>query len=180
MGIIKTRRDATITIGALSGGAFNEATAALKPGAYSLEIDLEAGDFTWNAPGPTIVDFLDRDEFTDPPQVRKGTDQPCTVSFSKHMDKLTDSVAATLLDIINQTGYVGANWPSTMGSAPGCAEVFTVDILYRVEATDHCETADMALLFKYVTVVGGGSEGTPNSITFNGVGHTAYPIPIEI
>jgi len=180
MGIIKTKRDGTITIGALSGGAFNEATGAANAGAYTLEIDLEPGDFTWSAPGPTIVDFLDRDEFTDLPQVRKGTDQPVTCSFSKHMDKLTDSAAATLLDIIHQTGYVGANWPSTMGSAPGCAEVFTADILYRVEATGHCEGADMALLFKYVTMTGGGADGTPNSITFSGVSHMAYPIPIEI
>jgi len=179
--MFKTKRDGTLTIAALAGGAFNTTTGALLAGAKSLDIDLEPGDFNYSVPGPTVIRGLDRGEFTSPPQKRYGDDQPITLGFTKLLEELTDAAASTLLDIINQEGYVAANWQSTLAAVAGCAEVFTVDIRWKVEGTDHCDANDYALIFRWVHVTGGGAnEGDQNTITFAGESDMSYPIAVTM
>jgi len=173
--VVKTKRDGILTFGALSGGAFDPGTGALKAGAKSLDVAFEAGDFNLSIPGPAVSLFLDRGQITSPPQVRYGDDQPMTWSFTAHLRDLSDKTYATLEEILMQSGYVGANWESTLGAAAGCAEVFAVGLRWKILGTTHCDASDHIILLQYNVVTGSLAEGDPNTISLSGTDYEVFP-----
>lgn len=173
--VVKTKRDGELTFGALSGGAFNLATGALLAGAKSLTVAYEAGDFNLSIPGPAVSSFLDRGQFTSPPSVRYGDDQPMTWSFTAHLRDLSDAAYATLEEILLQSGYVGANWESTLGAAAGCAEVFAIGLRWKILGTTHCDASDHMIILQYNTITGSLAEGDPNTISLSGTDYEVYP-----
>jgi len=176
--VVKTKRDGILTLGALSGGAFDLTTGALKAGAKSLDVAYEGGDFNLSIPGPAVNNFLDRGQFSDPPSVRYGDDQPLTWSFTAYLRDLSDAAYATLEEILMQSGYVGANWESTIGDAAGCAEVFAIGLRWKMLGTVHCDATDHIIILQYNSVTGSLAEGDPNTISLSGTDFEVYPTVI--
>ncbi len=153
--IVKTKRDGSIKFA--DNGAANELTVAF-----------EAGDLSIDIPQETIVNSLDRGRFGSTPSLRYGDDQPITGSFTAQLRDLSDAAYATLEEILMQSGDVGTNWVSTMGAT---GEVFTLDITWTIEGTNHGDSADHAITLPFSVVRGGFSEGDPNTIN---VSFTSY------
>ena len=178
---IKVKRDGTLTIASLGGGAFNLATGALLAGADSLVVAYEAGDLSIEIPGPSVSHFLDRGRIVSPPSVRYGDDAPVTGSFSAHLRDLSDAAYATLEEILMRSGFVSTSWESSRASAAGAgdAEVFAVDLKWDVEGTAHGDATDHIIILPYCVLTGGFSEGDPNSIKVSFTAHVLYPAVIS-
>jgi hypothetical protein len=157
--IVKTKRDGTIKF--LDNGGSNTYT-----------VEYEAGDLSLTIPGSTVVNPLDRGQFGATPSLRYGDDQPITGSFTAYLRDLTDGSAATLEDIISQSGFVGSTWVSTLGTN---AEVFTVTIEWKIEGTDHGDAADHTLTLNHCVVTGGFSEGDPDTISISFTSYDLFP-----
>jgi hypothetical protein len=179
--IIHSRLDGEITLGSqctAGGGAFS-ASAGINSGADSYTVAFEAGDLSITLPGrtATVSNYLDRGKFTTPPSIRYGADeQAITFSFSAYFRDLTDSAAPALLDIINNEGYAGSNWISTLSTsiASDDAEVFAVDLRWVI--TNQGNAADVSkLVLPYCTLSCTIAEGDPNNITINGTSWAVEP-----
>lgn len=160
--VVKTKRDGAISLA--DNGGFS--------GSNVLTISREPGDFSATVAGRTRNNFLDRGVLVG--STRYGDDQPATGSFSTYFRDATDAAEATFFDILNQSGYVGANWVSTLGVN---AEVFALDLRLLIEGSDHGDGADHSLTFEDVSFDYGFAEGDPNTNTANWQSHTAvYPV----
>jgi hypothetical protein len=156
--VVKTKRDGLISICDDSGFA----------GSNTLDLAFEPGDFSMNAPQENRLNFLDRGRLVS--SVRYGDDQALTGSFSVYFRDTTDAAAATLMDILNQSGYVStAPWVGTLGAN---AEVFTCDLRLTIEGTDHGDAADHTITITDVSFDYTMAEGDPNVITVNWQSHT--------
>ncbi len=155
--VVKTRRDGLISIADNSGFG----------GGQTLDISAEPGDFQMNAPQESRVDFLDRGRLVT--SVRHDEDQGLNGTFSSYWRDATDAAASTLFDILNQTGWVLANWVSTLGAN---GEVFTVDLRLTIEGSDHGDGADHTITVTDCSLDYGFAEGVPNTTSVNWKSHT--------
>lgn len=128
----------------------------------------EAGDLSISVPGPTVISPLDRGQFGDPPSLRYSDDAAITGTFGAWLRDLTDDGYSTLAEILLQTGDVGNNWVSTLGSD---AEVFTVTLEWTIADPD----GDHVLTLPYCVVTGSFSEGDPNQVSISFTSYANYP-----
>jgi hypothetical protein len=159
--IVKTKRDGTLT--------FDDGTT---PTPLTYEVAFEAGDLSLTIPGRTVNLFLDRGVMNDPPQIRYGDDQPITGTFTAQLRDTSDAAVATLLDILNQTGYVGSTWVSRTGAN---AEVFTVRLTWVIEGTDLGDANDHSIELDHCYVTGSVADGDPGTVTINFTSYVVYP-----
>ncbi len=158
--IVRVKRDGTITI--------NDGTAGT---AETYTVAYEAGDLAITIPGPTVESFLDRGEFGTTPSLRYGNDQPCTFTFTGYLRSTTESDVATLVDLIAQTGYVGSDWVSTLGTN---AAVFAIQMVFTIEGSDHGGT-DRTITFDDCVLTGSITEGDPTVVSISGTCYDLYP-----
>ena len=176
--IIHTKLDGQLTLGSqctAGGGAFS-AAAGINSGADTYTVAYQAGDLSLSIPQASVSNYLDRGKFTSPPSIRYGDDQAITFSFSAYFRDLTDSGAPALIDIINNEGYAGSNWVSTLSTsiASDDAEVFTIDLRWIV--TNQGSASDVhKLVLPYCTVNLAIAEGDPNTVTINGTCWASEP-----
>ena len=157
--IIKTKRDGSLLI--RDNGAANTLTVAF-----------EAGDFSLTIPGPSVINSLDRGEFGTTPSLRYGDDAPMTFSFTANLRDLSDATFATLESIILQSGFVGSTWVSTLGAN---GEVFTLDLVWTIEGTDHGDAADHTITLTHCVLTGTLAEGDPDTISISGTSYDLFP-----
>jgi hypothetical protein len=140
-------------------------------GTVSFTLDKEVGDFAFEVPIVEPQLFLDRNEITATPDVRKGADQPMTGSFSAHFrDPGSPSAAyATLLDIcVRVVGdYAATSMTSTLSAT---SDLPTYSIAYTVIGTTFSES-DKTLTFPFAFLTASFAEGDPNTIN---VSWTSY------
>ena len=157
--IIKTKRDGTIKF--LDNAGANTYTVAY-----------EAGDLNISIPGPSVISPLDRGSLGSPPSLRYSDDAPITGSFTAMLRDLGDAAYTTLSEIITQTGHVATTWVSTMGAN---GEVFTLDLEWTIEGTNHGDASDHVLTLPYCVVTGSLSEGDPDQISISFTSYSVYP-----
>lgn len=175
--IVKTLIDGTIQFAALGGGAYNTTTGAVIGAARTYTVSYEAGDLSIELPSREVSNFRDRNRITSPPSLRYGADREGSISFSCYFRDMTDAAVETISDLLatlsgNPSGFVGANWESTLASAAGAgdAEVFSVGVKLTItNAGDGTDTHGLA--FNYIVGTGTLSEGDPTSFSFQGVIH---------
>lgn len=176
--IIHTKLDGELTLGSqcTAGGGSFSASAGINTGADSYIVQFEAGDLSLTIPQATISHYLDRGKFRSPPSLRYGDDQAITFSFSAYFRDLTNDSSPALVDIINNEGYAGSNWVSTLSTsiASDDAEVFTIDLRWIV--TNQGDATDVhKLVLPFCTVNCAIAEGDPNTVTINGTSWAAEP-----
>ena len=159
--VVKTKRDGTLKFE--DNGASN-----------ALTISYEAGDFQLSI-GANVVANLDRGKFGATPSLRLSDDQAMTATFTAYLRDFSDATYATLEEIILQSGDVGSNWVSTLGSD---AEVFTLDLTWTVEGTDHGDASDHVLTIPFCHVTGSLSEGDPNQVSISITSYATLPSTI--
>jgi len=153
--IVKTKRDGTIK--------FKD-----NAGVNVYTVAYEAGDLSVSIPGPTVISPLDRGEFGDPPSLRYSDDAAITGSFTAYLRDLTDDGYSTLEEIILQSGDVGNNWVSTLGSD---AEVFALTLEWTIADPD----GDHVMTLPYCVVTGSLSEGDPNQVSISFTSYANFP-----
>lgn len=162
--IIRTKRDGQILI--VDSGAAHTYTVAYEPGNFSFDV-----------PDRTILNFLDRGEMPTTPSIRLGDDQPMTLAFSAYLRDIADINAtgtyATLLDValIFSSGYVDDNWTSTIGTS---SDVTTWTVTWTVDGSAFGEI-DRTLTFSYVVLRAKGSEGDGNMVDIAGTSYKRLP-----
>lgn len=161
--VVKTKRDGTLVL---------KDNAA----ANTLTVAYEAGDLSISIPGPAVISPLDRGQLGDPPSLRYSDDQPITGTFTAYLRDLTDDGYATLEEVILQSGDVGDNWTSTMGSN---GEVFTLDLEWTIEGTNHGDLTDHVLTLPYCVITGSLSEGDPDQISISFTSYSVYPSSVS-
>ena len=157
--IVKTKRDGTIK--------FKD-----NAGVNVYTVAYEAGDLSVSIPGPTVISPLDRGEFGDPPSLRYSDDAAITGSFTAYLRDLTDDGYSTLEEIILQSGDVGNNWVSTLGSD---AEVFALTLEWTIADPD----GDHVMTLPYCVVTGSLSEGDPNQVSISFTSYANYPSSVS-
>ena len=153
--IVKTKRDGTLQ--------FSDDSAA-----HTLTVEYEAGDLSISIPGPAVISPLDRGQFGDPPSLRYSDDQAITGTFTAYLRDLGSASYATLEEIVTQTGDVGDNWGTTMGSG---AEVFTLDLKWTIADS----AGNQELTLPYCVVTGSFSEGDPNQVSISFTSYSNFP-----
>jgi hypothetical protein len=157
--IVKTKRDGVLVL--KDNAAVNTYTVAF-----------EAGDLNLSIPGPSVISPLDRGSLGSPPSLRYSDDAPITGSFTAYLRDLGDAAFATLSEIITQTGHVASTWVSTMGAT---GEVFTLDLEWTIEGTNHGDASDHVLTLPFCVVTGSLSEGDPDQISISFTSYSVYP-----
>lgn len=161
--VIRNKRDGQILLADL--GAVHTYTVAYEP-----------GDLAFTIPGESVSNYLDRGIIGAIPSIRLVDEQACSLSFSAYMRGLGDPAAAyaTLLDIATRaaSGYVLANWLSTMGTN---SDVFTVTVTVTFDGSPFGE-ADQSYSFPFCTVRANGKEGDPNTVDVSVNSYAAKPI----
>jgi len=158
--IVKTKRDGTLT--------FSDLAAA-----NSYTVSYEAGDLSFEVPGATVNNFLDRGRFpAGNPSIRYGDDQPMTGTFTAYMRDMGDLVDVTLMEIITQSGAVAGTWTSTMGAN---GEVFALTMTWTVAGVIHGDASDHVAVFDHCYVTGSISEGDPNMLNLSFTSYSNYP-----
>ena len=159
--IVKTKRDGTITF--LDNGGVNSYTVAY-----------EAGDFSFDIPGPAVGNFLDRGRFpAGNPSIRLTDDAPMTGSFTAYLRDVSDATDVTLMEILAQSGAVSTTWVSTMGAT---GEVFTLSLRFTISGLVHGDPSDHILEFPHAVIRGSVSEGDPDTITVNWTSYKSFPV----
>ncbi|MAH45426.1 hypothetical protein CMI37_06330 [Candidatus Pacearchaeota archaeon] len=176
--IIHTKLDGELTLGSqcTAGGGSFSASAGINSGADTYTVSFEAGDLSLTIPQQNVSNYLDRGKIGSTPSLRYGDDQPITFSFSAYFRDLTDAAAPALVDIINNEGYAGSNWVSTLSTsiASDDAEVFCIDLRWVV--TNQGNAADVhKLVLPFCTVNCAIAEGDPNTVTINGTSWSLAP-----
>lgn len=156
--VVKTRRDAKITLKDGTG-----------PTAVSLEIEYEEGALSLDGIGKAIsAQTVIRDRGVVR-VVRKGDEEPsATGSFTAFFRQFTDaSEAGSLLDFVNKTGVYSTNI-STGTSGTPYVEEYCIDLVYEVEGTDLGDDADHSVtLSKCVCQVSFAEADAGSSFTIN-------------
>ena len=163
--IVRTLRDTKIT--------FND------NGILTFDITLERGTLTYTVGPPTVEEFLDRGQHTVPPSLRYGDDGIVSGSVSGYLADMTDPAVETLNDLLHQSGYLGANWVSTLGAN---SEVFTVEMVVTIEGTAHGVPAgvDAIATFAYCEIRGGLTEGLPTELSLDFQDFENFPTIADI
>lgn len=160
--IVKTKRDGSLQISDL--GAAN-----------TLTVNWEAGDFSLSIPGPTVIAPLDRGQFGGTPNLRYSDDAAMTGTWTAYLRDISDDGYSTLEELVLQSGDVGNNWTSTLGAN---AEVFTVDLTWTIEGTDHGDASDHVLVLPHCVISGSFSEGDPDQVSISFTSYANYPSSI--
>lgn len=145
--VVRTKRDGVWVI---TDGS-NTYTIAYEPGDASIDIPLE-----------TINNFLDRGAMPSTPSIRKGDDQPMSITLSAYLRDVVSAAHTTLADlgVIFAGGYVTSNWTSTIGTS---SDVTTWTATWTVEGSDF-GGSDITLTFQFCVMRVGMSEGDPDTV----------------
>lgn len=142
-------------------------------GTNSLVIALEDGNVGIGVPLDELVAATHRGVFRDPPDVRKGQEQPCTISFEAKalIDTFNDAAAGKLGDVLWQTGFVSSDWDSTV-EATSDAILWTVqfDLVTGIPGV-----TDKRIELPYCSLRGDFSEGDMSSFSATGTSYKAKP-----
>ena len=162
--VVRVKRDGIITRSSLGA-------------AYTYVVAYEPGDLSMNVAGHTVNLFLDRGEIGTVPSIRKGDDQPMTLSWSCYLRDVADMNATktytTPLDLTWRftSGYAATNWSSTLGSS---SDVVTETIAWTVDGSFAGE-ADKTLTFPYCYVTANLAEGDPDHVTQSATSYALNP-----
>lgn len=140
-------------------------------GANTYEIAYEEGVLSLAVPGPSISNYLDRGEFTNPPSLRKNQDQPMTGSFTFRFRDGADASYVTGPELITNSGAF-ATWASTLGAN---AEVKTVTLRWTVNGTTHGDPSNHVMDMPYSHLTGAFTDGDPITGTVNFTSYSNYP-----
>ena len=157
--IIKNLRDGTLTI-------------LDNAGANTLTVAYEAGDFSFDIPGPGVSEYLDRGVHASPPSVRFNNDGVITGSFTANLRHLNSTTFISLEQILLNSGYFASTWVGTLGST---GEVKLLTIRWTCEGTTHGDSADHELELLYSRLSGSIKEGDPNVVTVNYTSFQNFP-----
>ena len=166
-GIVKTKRDGTISIG--ESGAFDASDGSDVAMKSILTIDCEVGDWSISVNGAAVNAFLDRGAFGSSPKLRAGDDQAITGSFSLHFRDVGGASDAEVTQTFLRTASsdIVANWTAT-NDGP---DVYTYMLRYRVDDGTNTYT----IVLDHVHITGEISEGDPTTVNCS---FTAYqPTP---
>ena len=143
--------------------------------AHTYTIAYEPGDGSYNVPGVSVDNYLDRGSFGAVPSLRDVDDQPMTVGFSAYLRDLGSASYATLLDIAHRyaAGYVLGNWISTLGSGTGVT--FTITVTLTINGSAFGES-DKSVAFPFVVFRANAKEGSPNTVDCSGTSYAIKPI----
>lgn len=164
--VVRTKRDIIWTITDL--GAAHTYTGAYEPGDVSITV-----------PGWATLHFLDRGELSTSgtdggqPSIRKGDDQPMTVSVSVHQRDVGSTSYTTFMDLCWRYvgGYVRSNWLSTMGSS---SDETTWTFAMTVDGTAFGES-DKTVTLPYCPFRGNYADGDPNTFSATATSFAVVP-----
>lgn len=128
-----TKRNGSITISDATGGT---------PLSYTTLC--QDGDFQYTVPRHDLLVLRCRRDFGATPTIRKGDLQPITGSFSVYLTDLTDATEATLMDFLQDGGFVDGTWVPTNGAS---AEVPTWNLNWVLDATSGAEAVTVTFPF---------------------------------
>lgn len=131
--IVYTKRNGAIKV-----------TDGTTPTAITYTTLCQDGDFQYSIPRHDVLVLRCRRDFAATPVLRKGDLQPITGSFSVYLTDLTDATEATIMDILTDSGYVGASWVPTNGAS---AEVPTYTLVWDLDATSGAEAVTISFPF---------------------------------
>jgi hypothetical protein len=151
--VIRTKRDVTWVI--QDAGAANSYTPPKV-----------LGDFAYEAPLYDLVRILDNGSLDS---LRKGDDQPTSVSWTQHLSDVGSTTYATIVDITEERGFFLTDWTSTTDLE---SDVLTSDLVATIDGTAFGE-ADKSLTFADMVFRGSKSFGYPASISVSGESATA-------
>lgn len=153
---VRTLRDAIITI---------------TDGTTTYTVAKEAGDFTADVPGYTVVSVLDRNDFGSNPILRKGAEQPVTFSFSIYLRDLPNATNLTLPDLCMElSGTVAAGMTTTTTDS----DVRTWTVAYTIDGTWNGET-DKTTTLEHCVLRCSITEGDPSSVAVTGTSYQPWP-----
>jgi len=142
-------------------------TIVITDGSASYTVACEPGDLSIDFPLFEVQSFLDRGQLRATPSLRRGDDQPPTLSWSVHeRDWGVASDHATILDlavVFAATHHVRTTWTSTLGTNTD-AELYTWTINVTQEGSNFGE-ADLTLSFTFCTLRASRADGYPNIIS---------------
>ena len=78
-------------------------------------------------------------------------------------------------EVILQSGDVGTNWVSTLGSN---AEVLTFNVVLTIEGTDHGDASDHTLTLPHCVITGSLAEGDPDTVSISLTSYANFPTDI--
>lgn len=102
--VVFTRRNGTISVLDATGTPLE------------YEVAYEDGELSVDIPEESLIDIMDRGQFTNPPQVRKDQDQPITGSFTYKLRDAGNATDATVFDLPGNQGVFGSTWVPTNGA----------------------------------------------------------------
>ncbi len=147
---IRTKRDGLISVS--DSGAANTYTVSVEP-----------GDFTYAAPGYSILRNLDRGDFST---VRRQDAQPVTFGWSVHLRDIGSLSDFTLPDICEQRA--GSAWfVAATSTLDGASDAQTYDSAYTLDGSIFGES-DKSLTFPDGSLRGSFTEGDPSSYAVTG------------
>lgn len=129
--------------------------------AQTYTLDKIPGDFAYDAPLYDLVDILDNGDLGG---VRKGDEQPVTVSFSAHLRDVGSGAHITLPDICEERGYWASNMTSTTAQT---SDVPTEDLVVTVDGTAFGES-DKSMTFEDMVLRGSASFQYPAQYSVTG------------
>lgn len=161
--VVRNKRDGIITASA---------------GAYTYVWAYEPGDLKIDGGRYTVSHYLDRGELTAVPSIRKGDDQPITLTWSCYLRDIADLTATetytTPLDLSYRfaSGYAETNWTSTLS---GYSDVETVTLDWTVDGSMVGES-DKTMSFPYCFLAPPSvAEGDPTTITHTATSYVTRP-----
>lgn len=139
----------------------------------------EQGNFTFNVPGRSIANYLDRGEFAETdhgqPMVLYDQSQPMTGSFSAYLRDFTDDSYITLVELITRSGLYELSWGTEL-TGQGTEAPKLVTLKFTMKGVAHGDAADHTATFKWCHLTGSVAEGSPNMVTINFTSFDNYPV----
>jgi hypothetical protein len=129
--------------------------------ALDYTVAYEEGDLALNQPKREDVDIFDRDDIAGQ---RAGRQQHGTISFSVHMRELTNSVSATIVNVIEKTGV----WVAATSTGSAAYEDFLHKVTYTVDSTLSGDASSHVATCSMVKLSWDFAEGNPNVINVTG------------
>lgn len=129
--------------------------------ALDYTVAYEEGNLTLAQPKREDIDIFDRDDIAGQ---REGRQQLGTISFNVHMRELTNSVSATIVDVIMRTGA----WASATSTGGAAYEAFMHKVTYTVDSTLSGDSSSHVATCSMVKLNWDFAEGNPNVINVTG------------
>jgi len=147
-------RDGVITLEDATGGTTIKAT-----------ITYEDGDLAWDALEEGYMSAVILKDRGMHYTMRKTEEQDLTFTFTAHATDFSDATEKTPQDAVMKLG-ASASGVSTMGSS---ADVWTLKLVFTVEATNYGLSADHVATFTKCRCSISFAEGIPGKFTIKGM-----------